>query len=226
MIATLERDFSSRSTGFRRSTGYRSRAPRWRKCISRVADGAPVAVKVLRPDIDVIIAHDLALMQRPPHSSSAVGRRPAAAPARGGREFENRSATNWTSRAKPPTARNCGAISAFAVAAGPEIHWDYTSPEVLVMERMAGIHRVDELVRRVDLKRLARAGVEIFFTQVFRDGYFHADMHPGNIFVAIDSGNHGSTSRSTSASWSTPVETDKSYLAQNFSRSSVAITAA
>jgi hypothetical protein len=59
---------------------------------------------------------------------------------------------------------------------------------------MAGIPigRVDELVRAgIDLKRLARAGVEIFFTQVFRDGYFHADMHPGNIFVAVDAANHG-----------------------------------
>ena len=64
----------------------------------------------------------------------------------------------------------------------------------MVMERMAGIPigRIDELrAAGIDLKRLARAGVEIFFTQVFRDGFFHADMHPGNIFVAVDAANHG-----------------------------------
>ena len=73
----------------------------------------------------------------------------------------------------------------------PEIHWDWTGSEILVMERMAGIPigRIPELVAAgIDLKRLGRAGVEIFFTQVFRDGFFHADMHPGNIFVAVDAG--------------------------------------
>src|SRR5262249_30617875 len=61
--------------------------------------------------------------------------------------------------------------------------------EVMVMERIEGIpvNAVEELRRRgIDIQRLARDGVEIFFTQVFRDGFFHADMHPGNIFVAGD----------------------------------------
>ena len=69
----------------------------------------------------------------------------------------------------------------------PEVHWDWCTPQVMVMERMAGIPiaRVDALREAgVDLKKLSRAGVEVFFTQVFRDGFFHADMHPGNIFVA------------------------------------------
>src|SRR6185436_6378718 len=97
----------------------------------------------------------------------------------------------------------------------PEVHWDYTSTEVLVMERMTGIPigRVDALLREgIDLQRLARAGVEIFFTQVFRDGFFHADMHPGNIlvspqgrYIALDFGIMG-----------TLTEYDKHYLAQNF----------
>ena len=57
------------------------------------------------------------------------------------------------------------------------------------MERMSGIpiSHVERLqAAGIDIPRLARAGVEIFFTQVFRDGFFHADMHPGNIFVAND----------------------------------------
>ena len=76
----------------------------------------------------------------------------------------------------------------------PEVHWDYCSSEVMVMERMSGIpiSQVDRLVEAgIDLKRLSRAGVELFFTQVFRDAYFHADMHPGNIFIATDGADHG-----------------------------------
>src|SRR5690242_9914309 len=101
----------------------------------------------------------------------------------------------------------------------PEVHWDWTDTEVLVMERMAGIPigRIDELPRAgIDLKRLARAGVEIFFTQVFRDGFFHADMHPGNIFVAIDPANHGKYIALDFGIMGTLSERDKSYLAQNF----------
>jgi ubiquinone biosynthesis protein len=101
----------------------------------------------------------------------------------------------------------------------PAIHWDYTDREVLVMERMSGIPigRIDELrAAGIDFPRLARTGVEIFFTQVFRDGYFHADMHPGNIFVASDAQNHGKYIALDFGIMGTLSETDKSYLAQNF----------
>ena len=97
----------------------------------------------------------------------------------------------------------------------PEVYWDYCTAEVMVMERMSGIpiSQVQTLREQgVDIARLARYGVEIFFTQVLRDGFFHADMHPGNIFVdpqgryiALDFGIMG-----------TLTETDKNYLAQNF----------
>lgn len=69
----------------------------------------------------------------------------------------------------------------------PAVHWDYTRSNVLVMERIHGIPvtDVDSLrAQGTDMKKLAERGVEIFFTQVFRDSFFHADMHPGNIFVA------------------------------------------
>ena len=68
----------------------------------------------------------------------------------------------------------------------PAIHWDYTARRVLVMERVSGIpvRDIDELKRRgVDLEKLARRGIRVFYTQVFRDNLFHADMHPGNILV-------------------------------------------
>ncbi|WP_312255454.1 ubiquinone biosynthesis regulatory protein kinase UbiB [Stutzerimonas nitrititolerans] len=69
----------------------------------------------------------------------------------------------------------------------PQIYWDYCRPQVLVMERIYGVP-VTDMARlteqRTDMKQLAERGVEIFFTQVFRDSFFHADMHPGNIFVS------------------------------------------
>jgi len=68
----------------------------------------------------------------------------------------------------------------------PQVYWDYTCRNVFVMERISGIPVTDMAAleaRGTDLKLLAERGVEIFFTQVFRDSFFHADMHPGNIFV-------------------------------------------
>src|SRR5690606_16534889 len=69
----------------------------------------------------------------------------------------------------------------------PQIYWDYCRPQVLVMERIYGVPVTDMsrlTEQRTDMKQLAERGVEIFFTQVFRDSFFHADMHPGNIFVS------------------------------------------
>ncbi len=97
----------------------------------------------------------------------------------------------------------------------PEIHWKYTRKKVLVMERIYGIPvgEIEQLRQgNADFKLLAERGVEIFFTQVFRDNFFHADMHPGNIFVdlpdkyiAVDFGIVGTLSLS-----------DQRYLAENF----------
>jgi ubiquinone biosynthesis protein len=184
-------------------------------------DGTPVAVKVLRPNIDAVIAHDLALMNTAAGlmervSADARRLRPRDVVA----EFEKslRDELDLTRE-----AANCSQLRRnfrhSPLLLVPEIHWDYTNEQVLVMERMAGIPigRVEELVRAgIDRKRLARAGVEIFFTQVFRDGYFHADMHPGNIFVATDAGNHGKYIALDFGIMGTLSETDKSYLAQNF----------
>lgn len=68
----------------------------------------------------------------------------------------------------------------------PKIHWDYVAEKVMVMEYIEGIPVADIAAltaHNIDLKELAERGVDIFFTQVFRDSFFHADMHPGNIFV-------------------------------------------
>jgi ubiquinone biosynthesis protein len=100
----------------------------------------------------------------------------------------------------------------------PQVYWDWCRPKVLVMERIYGVQVTDLATladQRTDMKLLAERGVEIFFTQVFRDSFFHADMHPGNIFIstvspwdpkyiAIDCGIVGSL---------TPEDQD--YLARN-----------
>lgn len=101
----------------------------------------------------------------------------------------------------------------------PEVHWDWCTSSVMVMERMHGIpiSRKEALAAaNVDLKALSRAGVEIFFTQVFRDGFFHADMHPGNIFVAIEGEKHGRYIALDFGIVGTLTDIDKNYLAQNF----------
>ncbi len=101
----------------------------------------------------------------------------------------------------------------------PEMLWDYCSQSVLVMERMHGvpISRVERLVEAgVDLKKLSRDGVEIFFTQVFRDGFFHADMHPGNIYVSVDPADLGRYIALDFGIVGTLTDTDRDYLARNF----------
>ncbi|MEY4718863.1 MAG: hypothetical protein RL563_1481 [Pseudomonadota bacterium] len=97
----------------------------------------------------------------------------------------------------------------------PEVHWPLTRRKIMVMERIYGVPIGDMRALRegnADFKKLAERGVEIFFTQVFRDNFFHADMHPGNIFVqlpdkylAVDFGIVGSLS-----------DSDQRYLAENF----------
>jgi ubiquinone biosynthesis protein len=101
----------------------------------------------------------------------------------------------------------------------PEMFWDYCHPEVIVMQRMNGIP-ISQVARLreagVDIPKLARDGVTIFFTQVFRDGFFHADMHPGNIQVSVDPATFGRYISLDFGIVGTLTETDKEYLAQNF----------
>ena len=101
----------------------------------------------------------------------------------------------------------------------PEMIWDYCTPTVMVMERMKGVP-ISQMARLreagVDIKKLARDGVTIFFTQVFRDGFFHADMHPGNIQVSLDLESFGRYIALDFGIIGTLTEIDKDYLAQNF----------
>ena len=101
----------------------------------------------------------------------------------------------------------------------PEMYWDYCSDSVLVMERMGGIpiSRTEALRQAgVDMRKLSRDGVEIFFTQVFRDGFFHADMHPGNIAVGISGTDLGRYIALDFGIMGTLTDQDRDYLARNF----------
>ena len=180
-------------------------------------DGREVAVKILRPGIERVIAHDVALLEAGAGLIEMLwpdGRRlkPREVVAEFAKHLEDeldlmREAANCAQ-----LRRNFLHSPLLAV---PEVHWDGCSSQVMVMERMHGtpVGQIEALrAGGVDLKALSRAGVEIFFTQVFRDGFFHADMHPGNIlvtpagqYVALDFGIMG-----------TLTETDQNYLAQNF----------
>ena len=185
--------------------------------LARLPDDTEVAVKVLRPGIAAVIAGDLALL----HTGATLiewlwsdGRR--LRPHEVVDEFAKHLEVELDLLREASNASQLGRnFKDSPLLLVPLIHWDYCSSEVMVMERMHGttVSQIDALrAQGVDIPRLSRAGVEIFFTQVFRDGFFHADMHPGNIlvtpegrYVALDFGIMG-----------TLTEIDKNYLAQNF----------
>jgi ubiquinone biosynthesis protein len=101
----------------------------------------------------------------------------------------------------------------------PDIYWDYCRPEVMVQERIFGIPISDMQALRdsgADIKRLAENGVEIFFTQVFRHNFFHADMHPGNIFVIVTDPERPKYAAVDFGIIGTLSPEDQRYLAHNF----------
>jgi len=101
----------------------------------------------------------------------------------------------------------------------PEVYWDYCRPEVLVQERIHGVPISDMDTLRAantNIQLLAENGVEIFFTQVFRHNFFHADMHPGNIFVQIDNPEKPRYAAVDFGIVGTLSPTDQQYLAGNF----------
>lgn len=185
--------------------------------LARSHDGAELAVKILRPGIDSVIQRDLSLLYAVArlaarYWSDARRLRPAEVVA----EFDKTLHEELDLRCEAANASRLRANFAGSdLLYVPKIYWNLTRKTVMSMERIHGIPigNVDALKQAgVDMRRLAHNGVEIFFTQAFRDGYFHADMHPGNIFVspegqyrAVDFGIMGSLG-----------EEDKRYLAENF----------
>jgi ubiquinone biosynthesis protein len=101
----------------------------------------------------------------------------------------------------------------------PEVYWDYCRVDVMVMERIHGVivNDLEQLrARGANIRRLAENGVEIFFTQVFRDNFFHADMHPGNIFVQVDDPENPRYAAVDFGIVGTLAPRDQHYLAENF----------
>ncbi|HWP17742.1 MAG TPA: ubiquinone biosynthesis regulatory protein kinase UbiB [Burkholderiaceae bacterium] len=183
--------------------------------------GREVAVKVLRPGMLKVIDEDLGLLRTLAvwvERLWADGKR--LKPREVVAEFDKylhdeldlvREAANAAQ-----LRRNMTGLGLVIV---PEMVWDLCTEQVIVMERMKGvpISQVDRLREAgVDIKKLAQDGVTIFFTQVFRDGFFHADMHPGNIQVSVDPDTFGRYIALDFGIIGTLTEFDKDYLAQNF----------
>jgi len=188
---------------------------------ARLKDGCEVVVKVVRPDIEAVIRRDVGLLYLVAELAERYwreGRR--LHPRQIVAEYETTILDELDLMREGASAsqlrRNFMDSDLLQV---PEVYWQYTRPNVMVMERVSGIPIGDiEALRRegIDLRVLAENGVEIFFTQVMRHNFFHADMHPGNIFVArgnpekacyvaVDFGIMGSLSPE-----------DQRYLAENF----------
>ena len=180
-----------------------------------------VAVKVLRPGMLPVIEKDISLMRMMAgwlERISADGRRlkPREVVAEFDKYLHDELDLVREAASAAQLRRNMTGLNLVLI---PEMHWDYCHPEVIVMERMNGIPISQfELLRAkgVDIRQLARDGVTIFFTQVFRDGFFHADMHPGNIQVSIEPATFGRYISLDFGIIGTLTEHDKEYLAQNF----------
>ena len=180
-----------------------------------------VAVKVLRPGMLKVIGQDLALIrmmagwvERLAPDGKRLKPREVAA------EFDKYLHDELDLVREAASAaqlrRNMADVGLVLI---PEMFWDMIRPEVLVMERMKGVpvNQIERLrAAGVDIPKLARDGVTIFFTQVFRDGFFHADMHPGNIMVSLEPATFGRYISVDFGIVGTLTQVDKEYLAQNF----------
>ena len=180
-----------------------------------------VAIKVLRPGMLPVIDKDLSLMRMMAgwvESLSADGKRlkPREVVAEFDKYLHDELDLVREAASAAQLRRNMAGLNLVLI---PEMFWDFCHPEVIVMERMVGIpisHTERLVAAGVDRKQLARDGVTIFFTQVFRDGFFHADMHPGNIQVSIDPASFGRYISLDFGIIGTLTAVDKEYLAQNF----------
>ena len=178
--------------------------------------GEEVVIKVLRPDILPLIDRDIALLHR--LADLAMKYWTDAKRLRLDEIVDDYDSTIHDELDLMREAANASQLRINFLNSDliyvPEVYWDHCQTNVMCMERIDGIpiRDVDAIIEAgIDMKKLGHAGVEIFFTQAFRDGFFHADMHPGNIFVgkngqyrAVDFGIMGSLS-----------DMDKRYLAEN-----------
>jgi len=187
---------------------------------AKLLSGEEVVIKVIRPGIDKIIAQDLALL----HMLAGIienytrdGKRLRAKEIIRDYDFVIHDELNLQIEGANATqlANN---FTDNPVLYVPRVFWDFTRQNVLVMERIHGIpiSQIEELkAAGIDLKKLAETGVEIFFTQVFDHSFFHADMHPGNIFVSREHKKNPQYIALDCAIFGSLSEDDQQYLARN-----------
>ena len=142
---------------------------------------------MLRPGVEKAVAADIALMYQLARLASCTGEGRRLRPVEVVREFENTMANELDLMFEAANASQLRAnFTDSPLLYVPEIHWRYCRKNILTMERIYATNIADQdaiHAAHTNMKVLAERGVEIFFTQVFRDSFFHADMHPGNIFV-------------------------------------------
>ena len=191
------------------------------KLVDRDGKARDVAVKVLRPGMLGAIEKDLSLMRMMAgwvEGLSDDGKRlkPREVVAEFDKYLHDELDLVREASSAAQLRRNMAGLDLVLI---PEMYWDYCTTEVIVMERMVGIP-ISQVARLreagVDIPKLARDGVTLFFTQVFRDGFFHGDMHPGNIQVSVDPATFGRYISLDFGIVGTLTEIDKEYLAQNF----------
>ncbi|MBS0400757.1 MAG: ubiquinone biosynthesis regulatory protein kinase UbiB, partial [Proteobacteria bacterium] len=188
---------------------------------ARLKDGAEVVVKVLRPGMHEVIRRDIEVLHAladlaDRYWSGSRRLRPREVVA----EYEKTVFDELDLMREAANAaqlkRNFAGSSLLYV---PRVYWDLCRRDVMVMERIHGIiiSHVEELrAHGTDMARLAENGVEIFFTQVFSHNFFHADMHPGNIFVQVDDPQNPRYAAVDFGIVGTLQERDQHYLAENF----------
>ena len=191
------------------------------KLVDRDGKERDVAVKVLRPGMLGAIEKDLSLMRMMAgwvEGLSDDGKRlkPREVVAEFDKYLHDELDLVREASSAAQLRRNMAGLDLVLI---PEMYWDFCTTDVIVMERMYGIpiSQVAKLREAgVDIPKLARDGVTLFFTQVFRDGFFHGDMHPGNIQVSVDPATFGRYISLDFGIVGTLTEIDKEYLAQNF----------
>ena len=188
---------------------------------AKLSDGKNVIIKILRPDIQVQIEKDISALYIIARSlENFWSESEQVKPTEIVKEYEKTIINELNlKREAANAARLKKNFSKSEMLYVPEIYWDYCRTNILVQERIYGtpIRDIDTLKKqKTNIKALAENGVEIFFTQVFRHNFFHADMHPGNIFVQIEDPDSPKYAAVDFGIIGTLTKDDQYYLAENF----------
>ena len=182
--------------------------------------GEEVVVKVIRPDVESVIRKDLALIHTVASTLERISQEARRLRLKAVVADYERTIFDELDLLKEAanTARLRGNFLDSPLLYAPKVHWDLSAKSVLVLERVHGIpiSNIGALQdANTNMKKLAERGVETFFTQVFKHNFFHADMHPGNIFVDARDPNNPSYIAVDCAIIGTLTEEDQTYLARN-----------